>query len=81
MSFYAGRIPNFIKAPTNDQLQKLLMKLSVALDSKLEIISLYESTNGGLICWYFYDTKKMALGNLQENFEVKPKKKTRRKKG
>ena len=82
MAFYGDRIPKYIKANTPDKLEILLSKLGAAMGQKVELINIYESNNGGLVAWYFQDTKVMGAGSPRAEEapeEVKPKRRRRKK--
>ena len=82
MSFYMGRIPRFIEDRTTIKLQQKIFSLQLAMQQKLEIINIYESSTGAIICWYFHDTKVLPLSDVPAPLEdepPKPVKKARRK--
>jgi hypothetical protein len=65
MSFYGDRVPAVLKAETEYALQKSLLELGLATDSKLEIITIYP--RGSFIyAWYFIDAKRHGIPNLKE---------------
>ena len=86
MAFYGDRVPKFVRESTPERLESKLLALGAAMGQKLEVINIYESQNGGLVAWYFHDSKKLGLGNArgeaipeQSGTEEKPKPKRRRK--
>jgi len=89
MSSYQDRIPKSIKASTEGRLEQALLNLQVAMDQKLEIINIYQSVNGGVVCWYFQDIGKLGVKSVivteEEAAQPNPvpikKKATRRRKG
>lgn len=87
MAFYGDRVPKYVKEATADKLEVKLMQLGAAMGQKVEVINIYESVNGGVIAWYFHDSKVLGMGNArseavpeQSGTEEKPKVKRRRKK-
>lgn len=65
MSFYGSRVPAVIKADNELALQKKLLELGIATDSKLEIITIY--TKGSYVyAWYFIDAKRHGIPNIKE---------------
>lgn len=85
MAFYGDRIPKFLKEATPEKLETKLMQLGAAMGQKVEIINIYESRNGGVVAWYFQDTKVMGAGSPRKDEEKsseeeKPKPRRRRRK-
>jgi len=59
MSWYGNRHPQFISASTEDRLEEKLKNLTIGIDEKLEIISIYPR-GSKIVCWYFLDIRKKA---------------------
>ena len=76
MAFYGDRMPRFIEASTEARLQAKLTELSLALEQKLEIMTIYPR-NGRIVAWYFLDMKKANQVTVPES---EPKKKVTKKK-
>jgi hypothetical protein len=65
MSFYGDRVPAYIRAENEIGLQKALLELGIATDSKLEIITIYPK-GSFVYVWYFIDIKRHGIPNLKE---------------
>lgn len=65
MSFYGDRVPAVLKADNEIRLQKALLELGLATDSKLEIITIYPK-GSYVYAWYFIDVKRHGIPNLKE---------------
>ena len=65
MSFYGERVPAVLKAENEFKLQKALLELGLATDSKLEIITIYPK-GSFVYAWYFIDIKRHGIPNLKE---------------
>jgi hypothetical protein len=80
MSFYGDRVPAYVKAENEIKLQKALLELGIATDSKLEIITIY-AKGSFVYAWYFIDIKRHGIPNLKEmgQAELNDKKKKQTK--
>lgn len=65
MSFYGDRVPAYIKADNEIKLQKALLEIGFATDSKLEIITIY-AKGSFVYAWYFIDAKRHGIPNIKE---------------
>lgn len=65
MSFYGDRVPAYLRADNEPSLQKALLELGLATDSKLEIITIYPK-GAYVYAWYFIDVKRHGIPNMKE---------------
>lgn len=73
MAWYGNRLPNFVKASTEQRLMEELGKISISIGEKLEIVNIYPR-GGSIYAWYFLDIGKI------DKLPLKPLKKKKSKK-
>lgn len=78
MSFYGDRVPAVLKADNEIKLQKALLELGLATDSKLEIITIYPK-GSYVYAWYFIDAKRHGIPNLKEMAQADSNDKNKKK--
>lgn len=65
MSFYGSRVPTYVKGDNEGDLQKKLIEIGIATDSKLEIINIYPK-GSFIYAWYFIDASRHGIPNKEE---------------
>jgi hypothetical protein len=78
MSFYGDRVPAYLRADNEPALQKALLELGLATDSKLEIITIY-AKGSFMYAWYFIDVKRHGIPNLKEMSQAAANDKNKKK--
>ena len=62
MSSYESRVINFIRATSEEELQKKLINVALQLGQKLEVVNVYHRSNSNtIVAWYFHDIKIAPL--------------------
>lgn len=78
MSFYGDRVPAYLKAENEIKLQKALLELGIATDSKVEVITIYPK-GSFVYAWYFIDIKRHGIPNLKEMGQAEANDKNKKK--
>ena len=58
MTDYTRRMPNYLKADTEESLKIALGKISLAIGQKLEIVNIYVR-GSSVVAWYFVEFSEM----------------------
>jgi len=79
MTWHGKRMPDFIKASTEERLQQALKNISLTTGQKLEVMTIYVR-GGNIVAWYFLEAGDMPKVQNLKPEESKPVRKKKAKK-